>query len=94
MNLILPRTTAACTDHSTRSSADWLRQAPFTERSNGRPVGGNQVAVFRTRTWVADDGVAADRGVGHVPPDVVDDVSVPLMRVAPPAGQVPVRGYR
>ena len=35
-------------------------------------------------TWVAHDCVATDGGIWHVPPDVVDDVAITLVRVASP----------
>lgn len=36
-------------------------------------------------TWIPNDCIAADRGIWHVPPDVVDDVAIPLMCVTSPA---------
>ena len=53
------------------------------EWSLSSPAGG--LKLLLRFSGEADDGVAADGGIGHVPPDVVDDPHVSSRRVAPPA---------
>ncbi len=64
-----------------------LREVLHGSQENSWPlVSTKERHVLPTKlAWVADDGVPANGGVRHVPPDVVDDVAIPLVRVAPPA---------
>ena len=70
---------SSTTSSEQEMGSTWCTWNPHAIEGARRELGSVESMRDEELTREANDGISADRGVWHVTPDVVDDVTIPLM---------------